>query len=69
MEKFVETMVDMLDTEEEIGAETVLADIDEWDSLSFVAFVAMAKGTYGKTIVAADVRAAKTIADLYELVK
>ena len=53
MEKFIEKMVDVLDSEEEITAETILSDLEEWDSLSVVSFMAMAK----------------TLKDLYELVK
>jgi len=69
MEQFIEKMIDVLDCEEEIFAETELDDIEEWDSLSYVAFAAMAKAVYGKHVVAQDVRKASTIADLYDLVK
>lgn len=69
MEQFVEKMVDLLDCEEEITVDTVLEDLDEWDSLSLVGFLAMANAVYGKKVVAADVRAAQTVKDLYELVK
>ena len=69
MEQFIERMVDVMDIEEEITADTVLADLDEWDSLSLVSFMAMANAAYGKKVVPADVKMAKTIADLYELVK
>ena len=30
MEKFIEKMVDVLDSEEEITAETILSDLEEW---------------------------------------
>ena len=69
MEQFIDNLSDVLDCEEEITTETVLEEIEEWDSLSYVAFVAMAKGGYGKNVVASDVRAAETVADLYNLVK
>lgn len=69
MEKFIEQMVDMLDTEEEITMDTVLDELDEWDSLSFVSFLAMANAAYGKKLNAIDVKNAETVADLYELVK
>lgn len=49
--------------------ETVLADLEEWDSLSLVSFMAMANAAYGKKVIPADVKMAKTIGDLYELVK
>lgn len=69
MEQFIEKMIDVMDIEEEITADTVLDDLEEWDSLSLVSFMAMANATYGKKVVPADVKMAKTIADLYELVK
>lgn len=69
MEQFIEKMIDVLDTEEDINANTVLEDLEEWDSLSLVSFVAMANASYGKKVQAKDVRNAETIADLYDLVK
>lgn len=69
MEQFIEKIIDVMDIEEEITADTVLEDLEEWDSLSLVSFMAMANAAYGKKVVAADVKMAKTVADLYELVK
>ncbi len=70
MEKeFLEKMADILDCEQEISMESVLADIEEWDSLSFVSFLAMANAAYGKKVAPAAVREAKTIGDLLLLVK
>ena len=62
-------MIDILDCEQEITMETVLADLEEWDSLSLVSFMAMANAAYGKKVILADVKMAKTVEDLYELVK
>lgn len=69
MEQFIEKMVEMLDAEEEITMDTVLDELDDWDSLSFVSFLAMANTAYGKKVEPASVKAANTIRDLYELVK
>ena len=69
MEQFIEKIIDIMDIEEEITADTILEDLEEWDSLSLVSFMAMANAAYGKKVVAADVKMAKTVADLYELVK
>ena len=69
MEKFIENLIDVMDIEEEITADTLLENLEEWDSLSLVSFMAMANSEYGKRIVPADVKMAKTVADLYELVK
>lgn len=67
--QFLEKMVDLLDTEEEVTLDTVLADIEEWDSISLVGFLAFANNHSNSKITAADVRKAQTINDLYEMVK
>lgn len=69
MKQFLEKMIDILDCEQEITMETVLADLEEWDSLSLVSFMAMANAAYGKKVILTDVKMAKTVKDLYELVK
>lgn len=69
MEKFIEKLVDVLDTEEEVSMETVLGDLEEWDSLSFVSFMAMANAEYGRRLNNTDIKACKTVGDLYNLVK
>ena len=37
---FIEKMVDLMDTEDDIQMDTALEDIEEWDSLSYVSFLA-----------------------------
>lgn len=69
MEQFLEKIQDVLDCEQKVKMDTVLDTIEEWDSLGFVAFIAMAKASFGKTVKPEDVRGAKTIEDLYKLVK
>jgi acyl carrier protein len=69
VEEFMVKMIDLLDTEIEISSKTLLADIEEWDSLSFVSFLAMGNASYNKKISPEDVKTAKTIEDLYLLVK
>ena len=68
-QEFLKKMVDILDCEQEITMDSILGDIEEWDSLSFVSFLAMANASYGKKVIPANVKAAKTIADLFEIVK
>ena len=66
-QEFLETMVEIMDTEAEITMDSVLDDIVEWDSLSYVAFLAMGRSKSDKDITPAKVKAAKTIRDLYAL--
>ncbi len=66
--EFIEKMVDLMDTEEEITPASELADIEEWDSISVVSFLAMAtKQNPAKKITPKEVGNAKTIHDLYVL--
>ncbi len=67
-EEFLEQMLDVLNREEEISLDDKLENIDEWDSLGYVAFLAMAAEYTEKSIRASEVRNAKTVGDLYNLV-
>ena len=58
-----------MDLEDAVTMETELKDMEEWDSLSIVGYVAFANASLGKTIPPAVVRTAETIEDLYNLLK
>lgn len=64
---FIKKMVDIMDTEDEITMDTALEDIEEWDSLSHVGFLSLCASTAKTKVNASDVRAAKTLRDLYML--
>lgn len=66
-EEFMEKMIDLMDTEESIQMDTVLADIEEWDSLSYVSFLAWCAKAAKTHVEPNEVRSAKTINDLYQL--
>jgi len=68
-EMFLEKMTDILDAEETVSMDAVLADIEEWDSLSVVSYVAMANTACGKTVDVKEVRQAGTIRNLYQLLQ
>ena len=68
-EIFIEKMMDILDAEEEITMDTQLDDVEEWDSLSVVSYVAMANTACGKKIEPKTAREAETIRDLYEFLQ
>lgn len=67
-QKFLNEMMDLLDTEDEITMESILEEIEEWDSLSFVSFLATMSEWCSKRIPPIKVREAKTIGDLFLLV-
>lgn len=68
VEEFQEQMLDVLNREEEVKLDDKLEDIEEWDSLGYVAFLAMAAEYTDKNIKASEVRGAVTVRDLYNLV-
>jgi len=67
VEEFKEQMIDVLNREEEVDLDTNLADIEEWDSVAYVAYLAMAAEYTERTVRAAEVREAKTMRDLYNI--
>ena len=58
---------DILDSDSEIRMDTPLKDIDEWDSLALVSFIAMANTTGGHKITRLSVQNAYTVGDLFKL--
>lgn len=60
---------EVLDTDCDISMDCLLEDIDEWDSLSIVSFIAMASAECGKKITRQSIMDAKQVKDLYLLVK
>lgn len=47
--------------------EDVLADYEEWDSLTILSIIAMADEQFQKTISGEDLKGAKTVADILAL--
>ena len=68
-QEFLDMMDEILDVEESVKPEMVLDEIEEWDSLSAVMFQSESFKRTKKPVAPADVRKAKTISDLYALVK
>ncbi len=65
---FIKKMADIMDTEDEITMDSVLEDIEEWDSLSLIGFLSLCTKCAATKVNAPEARAAKTIRDLYHLV-
>lgn len=63
-EEFVIQMQDVLQTDAELKMETVLADLDEWDSLSMMATMAFLDKNFGVKVKIADLKAFETIGDI-----
>ncbi len=63
-EEFMVEMQEVLQTETELNADTVLADLDEWDSLSIMATMAFLDKHFGVKMKLADFRALSTVGDI-----
>ena len=63
---FLARMKKILDNED-VTLDSTLTDIEEWDSLSVVSYVAMANSVCGKKIVPAQIQPCVTLRDLYAL--
>lgn len=56
---------DMMELDEgSLTPETVLADIEEWDSLAKLSLIVLMDEECGKTVTGADVRAFNTVGDI-----
>ncbi len=53
--------------EDQFKADTEFKALDEWSSLTALSIIAMVDERMDKTITGADIRASKTIEDLFKL--
>lgn len=54
-----------LDTEEgTLSAETILEELDEWDSISALSLIVMLDEHFNKTITGAEIKALNTVGDI-----
>ena len=63
-EQFLEEMVEVLQTEDEITMDTVLEDLEEWDSLSIMSTMAFLDKNFGVKTNMADYKYMTTIGDI-----
>ena len=68
-EDFLDDMTVILDQEDTVAMDAVLADIEEWDSLAYLMFQSKMLERGCRKVRAEDVKQAKTIGDLYALVQ
>lgn len=67
--EFVEKLMDVMDTEAELTMDTRLIDVEDWDSMSHVAFLAWALSDKKKKLDKMKVQQAVTVRDLYDMVQ
>lgn len=63
-EEFLAEMQDVLQAEDDLTFETVLKDLEEWDSLSVMATMAFLDKTFGVKTTMADYINMNTIEDI-----
>jgi len=63
-EEFLIQMQDVLQTEIELKMETVLDELDEWDSLSMMATMAFLDKNFGVKLKIADIKTLVNIGDI-----
>jgi acyl carrier protein len=70
LEKFVKQFAEQFDDTDasEIKANTAFHDLEEWGSLVAMGVIALAKTKYGKTITGKEIKACKTVEDLYHAI-
>lgn len=49
--------------------ETLLSNIEEWDSVSFLSFMAMMDEKFGKVVTGREIKTKETISDLMALME
>lgn len=69
-ERKLELIAEILDVEQEsLTPETILSDLEEWDSIALISFMAMMDDEFDKIVKGADVKAQKTVADIMALME
>lgn len=67
-EMFLEDFIELLDTEDEVTMDTKLENIDEWDSLSYVSFIAICTSKYKVMVSKDEIKNSVLVSDLYKAV-
>lgn len=68
-ENFIDKLTELMDTEAKLDLATKLADVEDWDSLSMVSFFSFCNTTLSRHVTPEEIKAAQTVADLFNLVK
>lgn len=64
---FIKKLVELMDTEAEINLSTKLSDLEDWDSLSMVAFFSFCNTNSNRRVAPDEIKAAQSVSDLFKL--
>lgn len=65
--EIIANLEDMMELDEgELSEDSVLAEFDEWDSISKLSLMAFAKKKYQKKLVSDDMKAFTTVQDIID---
>ena len=66
---FIEKFAEAIEVEnvEQLSSETEFKELDEWSSLSVMLMIAFYDEEFGKELTQTQIKAAKTIQDLYNI--
>ena len=65
---FIKKLIDLIDTEAEINLSTKLSELEDWDSLSMVAFFSFCNTNSKRRVAPEEIKSAQTVGDLFKLV-
>ena len=68
MNEFIEKFKEALDIKDEFDINVELEKFEEWDSMGYISIMSLLDEEYGKEVDANQLKACKTLADLYKLV-
>jgi len=69
LEKFLETLEEIMETDDKLTLEIVLEDMPEWDSVSMVSFFSFCTVNFPAVkVLPEQIKGAKTVKDLWEIV-
>ena len=67
--EFFETLKELTESEEDLTEDISLQDLEGWDSLSIVQFIATMDAEYGIAVDSKQLVEAKSVGDLVDLVR
>ncbi|TIH18054.1 acyl carrier protein [Marinifilum sp. JC120] len=65
---FYKSLEMAIDTTEDIGGDTVLSDLESYDSLAILGIIAMTDGSFGKKLTTEDFAKVTTAFSLIEII-